>query len=65
MLMKMTSRMDWMMMMVSFSVFLFWNCLMLLVPGSSSTGRAQVTSVPGCRGDDELSKARVCHQGGM
>lgn len=43
MLMKMTSRMDWMMMMASFSVFLFWTCLMLLVPGSDSTGRAQVS----------------------
>lgn len=38
-LMKMTSRMVWMMMMVSFSVFLFWICWMLLRPGSSSTGK--------------------------
>lgn len=30
MLMKMTSRMDWMMMMVSFRVFLLWICWMLL-----------------------------------
>lgn len=32
-----------MMMMASFSVFLFWICWMLLVPGSNSTGRAQVS----------------------
>lgn len=61
MLMKMTSRMDWMMMMASFSVFLFWTCLMLLVPGSNSTGRAPVSPLPGCRDRDELAMARVCH----
>jgi len=44
-LMKMTSRMVWMMMMVSFSVFLFWICWMLLRPGSRAQGEPQVPSL--------------------
>lgn len=45
---KMTRRMDWIMMMMSFTLFRLWTCLMVLKPtnGASRTGRFEPFSVP-------------------